>query len=260
MNKEELIKSLFKIKALKFEESHRFGRTSPYDIDFRGVSSDPTLMTLLGHVMTRSVILNLPVSPTVICGMTHGGVTIANAIGDSVFVSMCHTRKEPAVRKEIAAEFKERKRNGEFLEIHIPGIEKTIEILEKQNGLKRHSLTSCVDGIIKDGDKVLLVDDVVALGGNFLDLAQMLRSEWISRNIKAEIIEAAVVVDKDEGGKEILKRAGIPLYSAFSITKVVRLLANQKLISKEKCEQVIAFAAAQRVAAGLERHTRNKVT
>ena len=259
MNREELIKSLFKIKALNFEESHRFGRTSPYDIDFRGISSDPTLMTLMGQVMTSSVILNLPVSPTVICGMTHGGVPVANAIRDSVFVSMCHTRKEPAVRKEIVADFKEMKRKGEFSEVQIPGIEKAIEILERQNSLKRHRLSSCVDGIIKDGAKVLLIDDVVALGGNFLDIAQMLRSEWISRNVKAEIVGAAVVVDKDEGGKEILERAGIPLYSAFSITKVVRMLANQKLISKERCDQVITFAAAQRMAAGLERHTRNKV-
>ena len=58
------------------------------------------------------------------------------------------------------------------------------------------------------GDRVLLVDDLIATGGTLLAAARLFR------RLGAEVIEAAVVVDLPElGSAQRVRSAGIPIYA-----------------------------------------------
>lgn len=60
------------------------------------------------------------------------------------------------------------------------------------------------------GDRVLLVDDLVATGGT------MLAAACLIRKLGAEIVEAAALVDLPElGGSSLIRAAGIDVYTAF---------------------------------------------
>ncbi|MDP5240825.1 adenine phosphoribosyltransferase [Uliginosibacterium sp. 31-16] len=59
------------------------------------------------------------------------------------------------------------------------------------------------------GDRVLLVDDLVATGGTMLAAARLIR------RLGAEIVEAAAIVDLPElGGSSLIRAAGINVYAA----------------------------------------------
>lgn len=64
------------------------------------------------------------------------------------------------------------------------------------------------EGACKEGDKVLIVDDIVATGGTMLAASTLLKGQG------AEIIEAAALIDlPDLGGSTKLQNIGIGVYS-----------------------------------------------
>jgi orotate phosphoribosyltransferase len=76
--------------------------------------------------------------------------------------------------------------------------------------VKRHGTGRTIEGPpLGPGDRCLLVDDVVTTGTGFLTaLAQV-------RETGAEVLEALVVVDREEGGTEALAAAGLRLHALF---------------------------------------------
>lgn len=63
----------------------------------------------------------------------------------------------------------------------------------------------------KPGDKVVLVDDLIATGGTMLAAARLIR------RIGAEIVEVAAMIDlPDLGGSRKLQHEGLPVYTVCS--------------------------------------------
>lgn len=60
----------------------------------------------------------------------------------------------------------------------------------------------------KAGDRVLLIDDLVATGGTLIAASRLLR------RLGAEVVEAAAIVDLPElGGSKLVREQDIPLYT-----------------------------------------------
>jgi adenine phosphoribosyltransferase len=60
----------------------------------------------------------------------------------------------------------------------------------------------------RQGDRILLVDDLVATGGTLVAASRLLK------RIGAKVVEAAAIVDLPElGGSALMRREGIPLYT-----------------------------------------------
>lgn len=60
----------------------------------------------------------------------------------------------------------------------------------------------------RSGDRILLVDDLVATGGTMLAAAKLLN------RIGAQVVEAAAIVDLPElGGSKLIREHGIPLFT-----------------------------------------------
>lgn len=64
---------------------------------------------------------------------------------------------------------------------------------------------------VKPGQRVLLIDDLVATGGTMLAAAKLLQ------RLGANVVEAAAIIDLPElGGSKAIKETGLPLYSVCS--------------------------------------------
>jgi adenine phosphoribosyltransferase len=75
--------------------------------------------------------------------------------------------------------------------------------LEYGNAVVEVHTDSC-----REGDRVLLVDDLIATGGT------LLAGQKLLQRLGAEVIEAAVVIDLPElGGTEKCRQNGLPVYS-----------------------------------------------
>ena len=60
----------------------------------------------------------------------------------------------------------------------------------------------------QQGDRVLLIDDLVATGGTLIAASRLLR------RLGAEVVEAAAIVDLPElGGSQLVREQNVPLYT-----------------------------------------------
>jgi orotate phosphoribosyltransferase len=77
---------------------------------------------------------------------------------------------------------------------------------------KTHGMQRQIEGpALKKGDKVILLDDVATTGGALIEAKRALDKRGVS------VKKAIVIVDRGEGAKENLAKAGLKLESIFTI-------------------------------------------
>lgn len=94
--------------------------------------------------------------------------------------------------------------------------------------VKLHGRERKVEGVLASGEKVLLIDDVITTGHNTLTALQSLRSEG------GVVEDALVLLDREEGGRSHLEKAGVRLHSVARISEVAQKLLDMDAISKEQ--------------------------
>jgi orotate phosphoribosyltransferase len=76
---------------------------------------------------------------------------------------------------------------------------------------KAHGTRRMIEGPdLNEQSRVILVDDVLTTGGSMLEAVEAVRTTG------ATIIEAATLVDREEGGRESLAKAGIPIFALMT--------------------------------------------
>jgi orotate phosphoribosyltransferase len=92
---------------------------------------------------------------------------------------------------------------------HIRGVRLKTFIVRKS--AKEHGMQRRIEGPkLKKGDKVILVDDVATTGKALIEAKEALDG------LGAKIVRAMVIVDRQEGARENLRRAGLRLDSIFT--------------------------------------------
>lgn len=114
-----------------------------------------------------------------------------------------------------------------------------IYIRKEQKG---HGISKMIEGYLKPGTKVLLVDDVATTGISVSYAVEVIRSNGgIIENVLA-------IVSRLEGAEEKLKKMGVNLISVTTINEIVNVLNNKGLIDENTLESVIK----QKMDEGLE--------
>jgi orotate phosphoribosyltransferase len=98
--------------------------------------------------------------------------------------------------------------------------------------VKHYGREKMVEGMLTPGERVLLVDDVITTGHNILAALQTLRAEG------GVVEEALVLVDREEGGKEHLKKEGVTLYSVTRISELAQRLLDMDAITRSQFEEL----------------------
>jgi len=77
---------------------------------------------------------------------------------------------------------------------------------------KGHGTGQWIEGrkTIPDGSRVAVLEDVVTTGGSALKAIERCRSEAL------QVVACFALVDRDEGGRESIEAAGVPLDALFS--------------------------------------------
>jgi orotate phosphoribosyltransferase len=78
---------------------------------------------------------------------------------------------------------------------------------------KTHGLQKYLEGDVKRGERVLIVDDVITTGSSTLTAIRK------SRDAGLEVVQAIVIVDRgEENGRENIEREGVPFDAIFTLT------------------------------------------
>ena len=82
---------------------------------------------------------------------------------------------------------------------------------------KAHGKQQQVEGpLLKEGSRVVLIDDVATTGKAFLQSLDVLES------MRVKVLKAVCLVDRKEGAGEALARRGCPLVALFDISEIQR--------------------------------------
>ena len=179
MDYRERLKQLIKEKALKVADKPIFklssGKLSTYYLDLRTITLDPEGGYIIGNLIYEMI---KDKNPDAVGGLTLGADPISYATS-----MVSYIKKNPikpfVVRKEP----------------------------------KGHGTGKQIEGNVKEGDRVFIVEDVVTTAGSSLKAAK------VAKEAGLEILGIIAIVDREEGGEENIKKEGFNFYPIFKVSE-----------------------------------------
>ncbi len=80
---------------------------------------------------------------------------------------------------------------------------------------KDHGTKALVEGPLAPGDRVVVIEDVVTTGGSALQAVKAVRE------MDCEVRKVIAIVDREEGGRENIKREGLQLEAIFTARELL---------------------------------------
>jgi orotate phosphoribosyltransferase len=190
------------------------GLWSPFYIQLRNLSSFPETMRKVGEAMT---IMIKEAAPTVdkLVGIAFSGIPIATAISIESGLPACHTRKMLGVKTEA----------------------------DLERALADYGQHSILEGVLKDGDALCLVDDLVT----GMESKMIARSQVLAEASKRELSDVscndvAVIIDRQQGAMKRASEVGLRLHSLIQLVDE-GLAFIKPLMSKSEYELVSGYLA-----------------
>ncbi len=189
-----LAEALFRIGALRFGKSTlASGETASYRLDLSILPSDPEAFALAVTAYQSAA--------KEIGEENFDAFAGATAVGLMVSAPLAYALRKPLLHAQVE---------------------------EKERGPGRR-----VEGVVRPGWRVLVIDDVVASGERIISLAEALRSSGC-------VVKAALVlVDRFEGGKDRLAAQGVRLNSFTDVRDLTELLFGNRRITKADYESAL---------------------
>jgi orotate phosphoribosyltransferase len=160
------------------------GRKSNYYFNCKTTTLDPEGMNLIGNIIC-DILKDTDVTAT--GGLTLGADPIANAVS-----VISYQRGKPIksfiVRKDV----------------------------------KTHGKANAVEGNVKHGEKVAILDDVITTGGSTITAIERAREAGL-------VIDRVIaLIDREEGGRENIEKYVDKVYSVFTRTEIMNVYKGRQ--------------------------------
>ncbi len=106
-------------------------------------------------------------------------------------------------------------------------------ILYTRKEKRTHGRERKIEGVLKPGDKIIILDDLITTGKSLIEAIGAIRAEG------GIVKDTIVLIDRQEGGKENLNKIGVNLHSFMNITKIANILLELDVIEEEKYNEII---------------------
>ncbi|MCX7635767.1 MAG: orotate phosphoribosyltransferase, partial [Syntrophales bacterium] len=168
-------------KSFQYREDPPFtlasGRQSNYYFNCKPTTLDPEGMNLIGRILFA---MAADLDITAAGGLTLGADPLANALS---LISYQQGRpiKSFIVRKDV----------------------------------KDHGTKSALEGEVKAGERVLILDDVITTGGSTITAITRVREAGLV------VVGVIALVDREEGGRENIASYGVPVQAILTRTEIM---------------------------------------
>jgi orotate phosphoribosyltransferase len=102
---------------------------------------------------------------------------------------------------------------------------------------KTHGLSGMIDGAFTAGETVLVIDDLVTHAESKIEAARVLEDNGLV------VRDVAVLIDREQGGREQLATAGYRLHAATRLTQLLAYFHRTGALDEAHYQQVIAYLA-----------------
>ena len=101
---------------------------------------------------------------------------------------------------------------------HIKG--KPLEGFVVRKEPKKHGTMLWIEGNVKKGDKVLIVEDVITTGGSTIKAIKR------ARQCGLKVVGAVVLIDRQEGGREAIEAMGLPVKELLTKEEIFNVYSS----------------------------------
>ena len=97
---------------------------------------------------------------------------------------------------------------------------------------KEHGTTKSIEGVIRKGMRVLMIDDVATTGHSVIDSIKQLKDAGIIVN------DVYVILNRLEGAEKALKLEGIKMHQLTDIMQITKSLHEANLVNNQILEKI----------------------
>lgn len=116
------------------------------------------------------------------------------------------------------------------------GYELGISLVQPRKVVKDHGTKSAVEGAFSEGDRVVLIDDLITKGDSKVEAIEQVSSAGLV------VDKFLVLVDREQGGVELIKNEkNCDVVAAFTITELIDTLKDADALSQEQYETIVSF-------------------
>ena len=116
-------------------------------------------------------------------------------------------------------------------------LESYLPLIIKRKEAKQYGTKKILEGIYTPGQNCLLVEDVVTSGTSLLETIPEIENEGI---IVSDIV---VVLDRQQGGKQLLESKGFRVHTLFTISEVCTMLKDEGHLTDDEVDRINDFLA-----------------
>lgn len=114
-------------------------------------------------------------------------------------------------------------------------LESYLPLIIKRKEAKDYGTKKMIEGIYTKGQNCLLVEDVITSGKSLLETIPEIENEGIS------VSDIVVVLDRQQGGKEMLESKGYRVHTLFTISEVCKILKDEGHLSDDEVLRINDF-------------------
>jgi orotate phosphoribosyltransferase len=196
----EMALFLLKSDSLKFGlYTLASGKQSPYYIDLRILQSFPRYFRLTIIALRDLISREIGSDFDSLGSIPTSGLIFASALGYEMLKPLIYVRKESKI----------------------------------------YGRRKMVEGYLRPGDKVLLVDDVATTGTSLSNTIKVIRENG------AIVKDAVAIISRLEGAEEKLQKMGVRLIAIATINDLINALHDKGLLDRNSLEEIIKQKADQ---------------
>jgi orotate phosphoribosyltransferase len=98
---------------------------------------------------------------------------------------------------------------------------------------KEHGRGRRIEGILQPGERVLVLDDVITTGKNIVEAVEAIRSEG------GVVEDTLVLLDRQQGGRANLEKAGVKLHAFATMTHIADRLNARGMIDEVQLKEIM---------------------
>lgn len=114
-------------------------------------------------------------------------------------------------------------------------------LIQPRAKIKQHGKGKLVEGDWRPGDKVAIIDDLVAKGDSKIEALKQFKQAEL------EVVSFYLLIDREMGGKKVIQDAGYKAEIAMTISEIMDILKEENKITEIQKQQIQEFNQANSV-------------